>query len=73
MMPSSRRPLLVFLRKGGGGVPGRWSFLTRPVEDPAEDTISSSLNGFSLRVFSGGTPLELDIIEAADGTFLKAI
>ena len=62
---------MVFLRDGGGRVPGRWSFLTPLVEDPTWDTISSSLNGFSLRVFSGSAPLELDIFEMAEGTFSK--
>jgi hypothetical protein len=71
MMPSSRRPLLVFLREGGGRVPRRWSFLTPPDEDPAGDIISSSLNGFSLRVFSGSGPPEVDIFEARMSTFLK--
>jgi len=58
---------LVFLREGGGRVPGRWGFLTPPVEDPNGDIISSSLNGFSLRVFSGSEPPELDIFDAGNG------
>src|SRR4029077_8656241 len=48
MMPSSRRPHLVFLLEGGDGGLRRWSFLTPLVEAPTGDIISSSLNGFSL-------------------------
>ena len=66
-MSSSRGPLLVFLREGGGRVPGRWSFLTPLVEDPTGNIISSSLNGFSLRVFSGSGPPDLDIFDAEIG------
>ena len=61
---------MVFLREGGGRVPGRWGFLTPPVEDPTGDIISSSLNGFSLRVFSGSGPPELDIFNAQNGAIL---
>jgi hypothetical protein len=64
MMPSSRRPRLVFLREGGDGGLRRWSLLTPLVEAPTENITSSSLNGFSLRVFSGSGPLELDIFDA---------
>ena len=35
------------------------------------DIISSSLNGFSLRVFSGSGPPELDIFEVCKSLFLK--
>ena len=66
-MSSSRGPLLDFLREGGGRVPGRWSFLTPLVEDPTGNIISSSLNGFSLRVFSGSGPPDLDILDAEIG------
>jgi len=66
-MSSSRGPLLVFLREGGGRVPGRWSFLTPLVEDSTGNIISSSLNGFSLRVFSGSGPPDLDIFDAGIG------
>ncbi|MDP2735519.1 MAG: hypothetical protein Q8P12_04895, partial [bacterium] len=58
---------MVFLREGGGRVPGRWSFLTPPVEDPTGNIISSSLNGFSLSVFSGNGAPELDIVDAGIG------
>ncbi len=60
---------MVFLRNGGGRVPRRWSFLTPLVEDPTWDAISSSLNGFSLRVFNGGGPPDLDIFDAFRGSF----
>jgi len=55
---------LVFLREGGDGGLRRWSLLTPLVEAPTGDINSSSLNGFSLRVFSGSGPLELDIFDA---------
>jgi hypothetical protein len=55
---------LVFLREGGDGGLRRWSLLTLLVEAPTGDIISSSLNGFSLRVFSGSGPLELAIFDA---------
>jgi hypothetical protein len=71
MMSSSRRPLLVFLPEGGGRVPGRWGFLTPPVEDPTGDIISSSLNGFSLSILSGSGPPDLDIFEVRKSIFLK--
>jgi hypothetical protein len=71
MMSSSRRPLLVFLLEGGGRVPGRWGFLTPPVGDTTGDIISSSLNGFSLRVFSGSGLPELNIFEGCKSAFSK--
>src|ERR687892_345719 len=71
MMPSLRRLRLVFLREGGGGGLRRWSFGTPLVEAPTVDIISSSLNGFSLRVFSGSGPPELDIFEVPKSIFLK--
>jgi hypothetical protein len=64
MMPSLWRLRLVFLREGGDGGLRRWSFRTPLVEAPTVDIISSSLNGFSLRVFSGSGPAELDILDA---------
>src|SRR5713226_1233247 len=71
MMPSSRKPLLVFLLEGGDGGLRRWSLLTPLVEAPTGDIISSSLNGFSLRVFSGSELPELDIFRVRKGLFLK--
>jgi hypothetical protein len=35
------------------------------------DIISSSLNGFSLRVFSGSGPPDLDIFQIRKGIFSK--
>ena len=67
MMPSSRRPRLVFLLGGGDGGLRRWSLLTPLVEAPTGDITSSSLNGFSLRDFSGHGPSELDIFDAGNG------
>jgi hypothetical protein len=62
---------LFFLLEGGGRLPGRWVFLTPPVGDPTGDIISSSLNDFSLRVFSGSGPPDLDIFEVRKSIFLK--
>ena len=70
MMSSSRRPRLVFLREGGDGGLRRWSFLTPLVEAPTGNIISSSLNGFSLSIFSGSGLLELDISDAENGAIL---
>ncbi len=62
---------MVFLREGGDGGLRRWSFLTPLVEAPTGDIISSSLNGFSLRVFSVSGLPELDIFRVRKGLFLK--
>jgi hypothetical protein len=62
---------LVFLREGGDGGLRRWSLLTPLVEAPTGNIISSSLNGFSLRVFSGSGLLELDIFAVRERVFLK--
>jgi len=62
---------LVFLREGGDGGLRRWSFLTPLVEAPTGDIISSSLNGFSLRVFTGSGSLEWDIFEGYKSIFSK--
>ena len=70
MMSSSRRPRLVFLREGGDGGLRRWSLLTPLVEAPTGNIISSSLNGFSLSIFSGSGLLELDISDAENGAIL---
>jgi hypothetical protein len=60
---------LVFLRGGGGGGLRRWSLLTPLVEALTGNIISSSLNGFILRVLSGSGPLELDILQAENESF----
>ena len=73
MMPSFRRPHLVFLREGGDGGLRRWSFLTPLVEAPTGDIISSSLNGFSLRVFSVSGLPELDIFRVRKGLFFERL
>ena len=70
-MSSSRRPRLVFPREGGDGGLRRWSLLTPLVEAPTGDITSSSLNDFSLRVFIGSGPLELDIFAVRERVFLK--
>ena len=41
------------------------------MEAPIGDIISSSLNGFSLRVFSGSGVPELDIFEGCKSIFSK--
>jgi len=62
---------LVFLREGGGGGLRRWSFRTPPVEAPTVDIVSSSLNGFSLRVFSRSGPPKLAIFAVLKVSFRR--
>jgi len=62
---------LVFLRGGGDGGLRRWSLLTPLVEAPTGNIISSSLNGFSLSIFSGSGRLELDIFAVREVSFRR--